>query len=70
VTAGGTSRVLGAACKPHDCTDNSLVFLWDADAGAVSGLVHQGGRRSLVGAASPPLARELETLWTQEWRQR
>ncbi|NUZ07854.1 Ivy family c-type lysozyme inhibitor [Piscinibacter koreensis] len=68
--AGGASLVLGAACKPHDCRDNSLVFVWNRDAGTVSALIQQGGRRSLVGTASPLGARELERLWTEEWRQR
>lgn len=65
----GADYQMAAFCKPHDCGDNNAVMLYDAAGGRVQGLVYQGGRASLVGGPSRPLAGELERIWRQQWRQ-
>ena len=65
----GTNYMLAAFCKPHDCGDNNAVLLYDAPQGRVYGLVHMGGRNTVVGSPPGPVMAELNRLWRREWRQ-
>jgi hypothetical protein len=70
VTFGGVEYAMGAVCKPRDCGDNNMVLLYSAAQGAVYAKIFEGGRRStLIGAPPPVIAAELDRLWAQEWRQ-
>ncbi|MDO9506137.1 MAG: Ivy family c-type lysozyme inhibitor [Hydrogenophaga sp.] len=65
----GSSYQLVAFCKAHDCGDNNAVLLYDAPQGRVYGLVHMGGRNTVVGSPPGPVMAELNRLWRREWRQ-
>ncbi len=65
----GRRYLLVEACKNHDCYDNSVVLLYAAADGVMYGKVYQSGRSTLLGRPPPALARELERLWQEEFRQ-
>lgn len=64
----GIEYALAASCKQHDCADHNTVLLWQPKSGQLFGLVFQGGRNTLIGNPPPAMARELQALWTTEWR--
>ena len=68
VQVDGRSWRLLAACKPHDCGDNNVVLLYDANGPTVFG--HGLRRRETLrlGAPPPAIAAELARLWKVEWR--
>lgn len=68
VKVAGADYVLLAACKNHDCQDNSVVLLYAGAQDVVYGKVYQRGRSTLIGAPPPSVAAELESLWKKEWR--
>lgn len=70
VSVAGTEYTLAATCKPHDCYDNNLVVLWQPQQGKVLGLVQQRTLKTLLGGPNPAQVRELERLWTGEFRKR
>lgn len=69
VRIAGQDYRLHAACKPHDCADNNMVFLYAADTGQAHALLFEGGRRQrLLGAPPPAVATALQQLWRSTWR--
>jgi hypothetical protein len=68
VKVAGADYVLLAACKNHDCAENSTVLLYSAAQSVVYGKVYQRGKSTLIGAPPPAVAAELEGLWKKEWR--
>jgi hypothetical protein len=68
VQIGGTAYQLVSVCKNHDCYDNNVVVLYAAATRTVYAKVLQGGRPILLGAPPPPVAAELERLWTATYR--
>ncbi|MBL8483092.1 MAG: hypothetical protein JNJ60_12910, partial [Rhodocyclaceae bacterium] len=67
---GGMDFVHGGVCKPHDCADNKITFLYAASAGRVYAKVSMGGRAGLLGNPPQAVAAELERLWRADWPQR
>jgi len=70
VQVDGAEYFLGAACKNHDCSDNSLVVLYSQPRGVVYGYINERGGVTRVGGPPPAVAAELERLWRKQWRQR
>jgi hypothetical protein len=70
VALAGRPYTLAASCKTHDCYDHNLVLLWNPGGPRLIGFVQQSGRKTLLGAPAPHEARELERLWTQEFRRK
>jgi hypothetical protein len=70
VQAAGAAYQLASVCKPHDCAEHNTVLLYDATQGVVVGKVYQAGRSTLIGNPPPALTRDLERLWTEEWRRK
>lgn len=68
VDIGGRTFLLAAACKDHDCYDNSVVVLYDPLAGAFHGEVHRNDQVTLLGEPPPLVATELQRLWREEFR--
>ena len=68
VTVAGADYFLLAACKNHDCENNSTVLLYSTAQDVVYGKIYQHGKSSLIGAPPPAVATELERLWKTEWR--
>ncbi len=68
VTVAGTPYVLASACKNHDCFDNNTLLLYSQALGVVHGKVYQSGKSTLVGAPSPVVAKELDRLWREQFR--
>ena len=68
VKVAGTDYVLLAACKNHDCAQNTAVLLYSGAQDVVYGTVHLRGKPTLIGSPSPTMAAELEKLWQREWR--
>jgi hypothetical protein len=64
----GAEMRLASVCKPHDCSENNTVLLYDPAQPAVYGKVYQAGRSTLLGNPPAPVAAELDKLWQQEWR--
>ena len=58
-----------AACKPHDCYDNSAVVLFSTERDVVYGKVLDRQRPVLIGAPPPSVAAVLERSWRDEFRQ-
>lgn len=69
VDIAGRTYLLACACKNHDCYDNSVVLLYAAAEGTMYGMVYQSGDSILLGSPPPALARDLERLWREEFRQ-
>jgi hypothetical protein len=69
VEAAGDRYVLNAFCKPHDCYDNSAAQLYEPRSRQFYAFVHRGRQDGFVGNPPAPVARELQRLWNQEWRQ-
>ncbi len=69
VQVAGRRYRLHAVCKPHDCGDNNMVFLYGVDSGSASyALLREGGSRQvLLGAPPPAVAAELRRLWRATW---
>ena len=70
VKVAGADYFLLAACKNHDCENNSTVLLYSQAQDVVYGKVYQRGKSSLIGAPPPAVASELERLWKTEFRSR
>lgn len=71
VQIAGQRYTVYAVCKPRDCGDNNMVFLYAAEAGRGYALLLEGGRNQvLLGAPPPAVAAELRRLWRTTWRQR
>jgi len=70
VKVAGNDFALAATCKPHDCADHNMLVLWTPKPGVLHGLVFQKGRTTLIGDPPPEVAKELQRLWTAEWRSR
>ncbi len=69
VTLDGRHYLLADACRNHDCYDNSVVLLYEPSAGVIYGGLLLAGQWRLLGGPPAPLARELERLWREEFRQ-
>lgn len=69
IQIAGQRYTVYAVCKPHDCADNNMVFLYAPEAGRGYALLFEGGRRaSLLGAPPPTVANQLKRLWRTTWR--
>ena len=68
VKVAGADYFLLAACKNHDCENNSAVLLYSQPQDIVYGKIYQRGKSTLIGAPPPAVASELERLWKSEWR--
>ena len=68
VKVAGADYFLLAACKNHDCYDNSTVLLYSPAQDVVYGKIYQRGKSTLIGAPPPAVATELERLWKSEFR--
>lgn len=64
----GEDYTLAAACKPHDCGDNSMVLLYSPAQKVVYVHVHARARDLTLGSPPPALAAEMARLWKKEWR--
>ena len=69
VRVAGTEYILASACKNHDCFDNSTVLLYSAAQGVVHGKIYQRGKFTLIGAPPPAVAKALDRLWREQFRQ-
>jgi hypothetical protein len=70
VRIAGQRYTVHAFCKPRDCGDNNMVFLYAADTRRAHALLFEGGRNQvLLGAPSPAVGAELRRLWRTAWRQ-
>lgn len=65
----GRRYLLAEACKNHDCYDNNVVLLYAPGDGILFGLVYRSGSQTWLGRPPPTMARELERLWKEEFRQ-
>ena len=68
VKIAGADYVLLAACKNHDCEQNSTVLLWSGVQDVVYGKVYQKGKSTFIGTPPAALEGELDKLWKTEWR--
>lgn len=69
VRVDGAEYTQVAACKPHDCYDNSALVLFSIENGTVYGKVLDRQAPLLIGAPSPAMAAALEKSWRGEFRQ-
>lgn len=67
VDAVGNRYVFNAFCKPHDCSDNNAVQLYNPGEEHIFGLVHRVSGETLLGNPSPAITSELRRLWRAEW---
>jgi hypothetical protein len=68
-TLAGQTWLVAAFCKPHDCSDNNAIVVYNEAGGQVHALVHRAGITRLVGVPPGRLGAELQRVWRREWRQ-
>lgn len=56
------------SCKDHDCYDNNITMLYDVTGKTLYGQGVSRGRRFVLGAPPPAVARDLDRLWRVGWR--
>lgn len=64
----GKEYVVASSCKPHDCHDHNVVFLYAAARSQLYGKAYQNGKITLIGSPPPAVIAELNRQWMAAFR--